>query len=324
MFKQITKSFVYRVAYLVGYHTQLLAKIKKNKFVPILSLHRVSPEKNLFWPPLHPYILDELLSFLKKHFEIVTFHELIDAVYKKPKLILSFDDGYYDFIEYAMPILKKHNIKANQNIIPSQLLGENPLWNILFYDFLNAAPLSLIKEIRFLDFDANKLVEKKVSKTVIGLAVSRALKKIATQERNCILKNLHETIFSKLISYPQTRMIRLHEIKDVITEHEIGVHSFSHDSMENESIEYFIEDFHKCKNFFKEHNFPKMDIYAFPNGSYRDEHISYLQKNGIQHILLVNDQYAKHSSPYERLNIAAYDRVEAIFQALGIKSTCPK
>ncbi len=317
--KTILKSIVYRAYYLGRYHNILYSRIKKNDFIPILSLHKISPERNSFWQPLHPSIFEKLIIHLKKQFEIVTLHELEQVVCKKPKLVLSFDDGYYDFIEYAMPILKKHQIKANLNIIPSQLMGEKALWNIAIYDFLNAAPVLLLKEIKFLNFDAKKLVRSHLNKTQFGLLISKTLKNLPSSERDPVIKHLEENFFSKLSNYPKTRMIRLNEIDSVISEHEIGVHSYSHNSMEFETMEYFIDDFKKCQEFFIKNHFPLLDIYAFPNGSYRPEHISYLKKNNIDYILLVDNEYAS-CSPYSRLNIAAYSQYEALFQALGIKS----
>lgn len=322
--KPLIKSCVYHFAYLIKHQSRLLNRIKYDGYIPILSLHRVSDDNNAFWPPLHPTLFDELLGFLRRYFEIVTFNEIDQIHSDKPKLILSFDDGYYDFIEYAMPILQKHRLKANQNIIPSQLLGEKPLWNIAFYDFLNAAPESLIKEIRFAGFDAKHLCHGRINKTRVGLEVSRVLKQLTFHDREIILNQLEQELFVKLENYPKTRMIRLHEMSDVISEHEVGVHSYSHNNMKHETMDYFIEDFIRCKEFFATHAFPNMDIYAFPNGSYRNEQVEYLQQNGIKHILLVGDDYATTQSPYNRFNIAASNKYEAFFQALGIKSKLNK
>lgn len=316
--KSSLKFFIYKTLYACKIQSLLLKKIQQQHFLPILSLHHVSPVSNPFWPSLHPVIFDQLLGYLNKHFSIVLFHELEHPT-PKPKLILSFDDGYYDFIEYAMPILKKHGLRANQNIIPSQVLAEKPLWNIALYDFLNAAPASLIQKIHFPGFDAKQ--HQTLDKTQLGLKLSRALKNRPHTEREVIFNALEQNIFSQVKDYPRTRMINFQEIHQILAEqHEIGAHSYSHHSMEFESMEDFIQDFEQCRQFFKKQGLPELNTYAFPNGSYRSEQIDYLKANNIKYILLVEDHYAQRfNATYYRFNIAATTYEEAVFQALGIK-----
>lgn len=314
------KSCFYRLAYFAQLQRFFLTYIRHREYMPILSLHSISPLPNPFWPPLKPKIFHDLLSYLKKNFLITTFHEYEHIDSHKPKLILSFDDGYYDFIEYAMPLLKKHHVRVNHNIIPSQLNGEKPLWNIALYDFLKAAPISLIKEISIAGIDVRHIDNHLSSKIKLGLQISRVLKSLNIHEREKITTLLERHFFSRIDDYPKTRMIRLHEMNDIITEHEVGAHSYSHNSMGNESMPYFEDDFDRCRNFFAKHQFPTLDIYAFPNGCGNQAQVEYLRKNNVKYILLVQDQYAKNHSPYYRFNIGAFNRYEAIFQSLGIKA----
>ena len=83
----------------------------------ILNLHRVAPDDGSDYRPLAPSLFDELLSFVKREFAVVTIRELGERS-SKPKLVLSFDDGYADFATNSVPILEKHGLRCNQNIIP--------------------------------------------------------------------------------------------------------------------------------------------------------------------------------------------------------------
>jgi peptidoglycan/xylan/chitin deacetylase (PgdA/CDA1 family) len=74
--------------------------------VLVLNFHRVSPEPNPFWPPMTPEAFADLAGYLASRCRVLTFGELADAqTDRRPTIILSFDDGYRDFVEYAMPIL---------------------------------------------------------------------------------------------------------------------------------------------------------------------------------------------------------------------------
>src|SRR3954449_2945290 len=86
--------------------------------VLILNLHRVSPDWNPYWPPLHPDLFDQLLAFLRPHCRFVNFAALRDEANGRdstPLAVLSFDDGYSDFLEYAVPIMESHGVSANLN-----------------------------------------------------------------------------------------------------------------------------------------------------------------------------------------------------------------
>jgi peptidoglycan/xylan/chitin deacetylase (PgdA/CDA1 family) len=54
---------------------------------------------------------------------------------EKP-LLLTFDDGHWDFATNVLPILKKHQVKATQYVIPgftggSDFMTENQVWNVV-------------------------------------------------------------------------------------------------------------------------------------------------------------------------------------------------
>ena len=117
-------------------------KIDKNERLTILNLHRVGKSDGSTYKPLDEDIFIYLIEFLKSNYLITSFSELNSDFNNKkikkgkPKLILSFDDGYKDFLEVVHPILLKNGIRANQNIIPSSVdLGRPPL-NVLLQDYI--------------------------------------------------------------------------------------------------------------------------------------------------------------------------------------------
>ncbi|RYY98232.1 MAG: hypothetical protein EOO11_08680 [Chitinophagaceae bacterium] len=132
--------------------TAYLRRDKKDKLT-IISLHRITTESDPFFEPIRPAAFDELLGYLKRHYTIVGFGDVpaLKAGMKKPPLILSFDDGYYDFVEYAMPILEKHGVRANHNIVNACAAGTALIWterlNHLFnHCRLNGLDLSFEEE----------------------------------------------------------------------------------------------------------------------------------------------------------------------------------
>jgi peptidoglycan/xylan/chitin deacetylase (PgdA/CDA1 family) len=90
-------------------------------WIAVLTYHRVAAAQ---WGSLFddgvidtsPTELDEQLAFLKKHFDVITLDDLIafrrgGRLPKNPALV-TFDDGYRDNHDIALPILKRHGVKA--------------------------------------------------------------------------------------------------------------------------------------------------------------------------------------------------------------------
>lgn len=122
-------------------------KLVKNNIVTVLNLHRVSPDTGSAYKAICPLFFDQLIGYLAKEFHICLFGNFKQIKTNKPKLILSFDDGYKDFIDYAVPILEKHNVRVNQNIIPYCIETGLPPVNVLLQDFIGKAPNELLKKI---------------------------------------------------------------------------------------------------------------------------------------------------------------------------------
>lgn len=302
-----------------GIHKLLISRnLSKNK-VSILNFHQISPYENHFWPPLKPDVFDKLLAFLKQHFDIRLFSELSIPAKDKPIAIISFDDGYYDFVEFALPILEKHDIRVNMNIIPSCVKSGVPIWNVLLYDFLQTASIGLVNEIKLPRFGENLFGDSPSAKLSYGLKVSNFLKNRAKAERAELWLEI-ERVMAKH-EFKKTKMMSLEDVLDISKKHEVGVHSFSHESMGYEDDEFFQADLSKCFEYFDKKLSLPMDIYAFPNGSYRPEQIDLLLQKGIKRILLVDEDFASvNENVFRRFTMYGPSYIEAKFQALGMNA----
>ena len=311
--KKLLKKIYFDINYFIK-SSSMLSQIKDNNYLTILNLHRVSPNNNLFYPSLEPKLFEELIRYLLKHFNIITFNQIEEFKNsKKPNIILSFDDGFYDFLEYAVPIMQKYNVRANQNVIPECIISGKPVWDVRLGDILNQLSYEEVNSIEFAGFDM-KLNSN--NKSQYGLALTSFLKNHKSSEREELF-----TIFDDLIRQRDiklTKMMSKDEIKEISNIHEIGAHSFSHESMAIEGDEFFKEDFQKCKEFFDNELQISLDIYAFPSGSYTQSQVDYLETVGVKHILLVNENYSNYSSnKYDRFTFYGDFANEIKLRALG-------
>lgn len=77
---------------------------------------------------------DEHLVYLKKRFDVVPLTELVENLErreetpKRPKLAITFDDGWHDNHDHAWAILKKHNLTATIFLISDYIGKKQVLW----------------------------------------------------------------------------------------------------------------------------------------------------------------------------------------------------
>ena len=284
--------------------------------VSILNLHRVSPEPDPYWPPLHPELFLELVQWLASNFHVTTLEQLKTVKTDRPVAVLSFDDGYSDFIEYAVPILNKFGLSANMNIIPECAESGRPMWNVRLYDFLKSAPFDEIRRIDIPGFSKQLESDSLNAKLQFGLAVRKFLKNRSMKERKIVWRPVEEAI--ERHDFASTRMMTTDEIRQLADSFEIGAHSYSHESMGFETDEFFLDDLSRCEAYFSGKLGISLSIYAFPNGSYRTSQIELLRSHGIKHILLVDEQDgSRNSDVLTRRTMYGDSAAEVKFRALG-------
>ena len=118
-----SKSIFSHILLSTGITKKKISKLSQNNFL-VLMYHRVIPESHLT-----EYLEDGMyvtaktfelhLNYLKDNFNVIPVSEINNHINnncsradRRPICVLTFDDGWYDFYEYAFPLLKKYNMPA--------------------------------------------------------------------------------------------------------------------------------------------------------------------------------------------------------------------
>lgn len=315
-FRRLAKVAVVRGATLSPILSWRMKGIRETGNVTILNLHRVSEDTGSTYSPLPPSLFRELLRFVVQNYQPTTFTELrrVATIAKKPLLVLSFDDGYRDFIDVAIPIAEEFGVLLNQNVIPGCIESALPPLNVLAQDFVGQAPRSMLRELEVPGFDMRI---DRTHRSEFGIALSRFLKNRPKSEQseffNCLVPQ-----FYRLDSFRPAEMMTLKQVREIAGRHEIGVHSFEHASMSHESLDYFVDDFERCRTYFHTNFNRSIEIYAFPNGEYTNAQVDYLKKQGVPNILLVGEKFSHHDDDvWHRITLHASSAAEVRFRATG-------
>jgi len=114
--------------------------IREKICLPIIMYHKISIDKKGTYMVNQWQLESDLIAFKKAGYTTVFPSEIIAYVKQGKKLpskplLLTFDDGHYNNLCYALPLLKKYNAKALMNIIGqfsnnSSLAGDsNPAYS---------------------------------------------------------------------------------------------------------------------------------------------------------------------------------------------------
>jgi len=309
------KGWIYGVLQSEACGSIKIRSIKARGALPILNLHRIASRDSASYAPLDPDIFENLLVWLKRNFTLLRFAELSTiAPSAKPPIVLSFDDGYKDFIEYAVPILEKHAVRVNHNIVPAVVESGRPPMNVTIQDFIASAPASLLREVPLPGLPEGADPDNREK---CCLLASASFKNKPIAEQKAIFARL-DAQFSRFDGFRETPVMTLQELKQISGVHELGAHSFEHASMAAETDAYLREDVQKCRSYFVDKLGFAPNIYAFPNGSVRPGQAEHVHDEGFDHVLLVGENYSRRAAwLHHRFTIHGQTPEEARARALG-------
>lgn len=285
----------------------------------ILNLHRIGSGQQSTYKGLDPDLFIELLDFLSGHYELMDFAALTEGVPKnrrKPPAILSFDDGYADFVETAAPILQARNIRANLNVIPECIESGVPPFNVAIQDYVGSASDEEVDQL-LTSIGLQRISSRTLSRDQLGIRLSRQLKNMPMEQQVVLRGKINPEVLREIEAKAEP-MMRLEDLLVIAEHHEIGVHSYSHATMAHESDDVFERDLEMCITWYQDLFHATPVTYAFPNGSAKPNQIESVLHRGIAHALLVGDNYSSTESRiHERFNFHAESRSEMRFRASG-------
>lgn len=285
----------------------------------VLNFHEISPRRNPYRTPMTPEAFSELMEYLASKCHVCTFEELYQrSPWGSPKVVISFDDGFYDFVNYAMPILHRHRLRANQNVIAHSVATGEPPWIIRIGDALNAAGPKAVRALRVPGCDIKLEEDDDLAMGAYGRRLGAYLKSLVPAERRLICADI-EHLLGEIGPGGFTRMMSAADVREAAAIHELGAHSYSHEVLSQLNDEEFAADVDRCDALFASLGL-RMTIFAFPFGCFRAGQVEALQARGIEHVLLVGERPARiGDGVYTRITMYGDSAAERRLRALGLR-----
>ena len=287
----------------------------------ILLFHRVSPVRDKMWDPMDPSLFEEILAHVHQRFNTISLNELLfdpPAKSSKPLAAITFDDGYKDFMEYAIPLLKKFSMPASMFIISDCAEKNIPTWTyIVDHIFENTKKLQLA-DFNFPSLSAGfqqtkwSTTEERIN---YGKKFKQNLKWIPSVTRNAIIEYLLASFDD--VESPSGMMMSWDDIKQIhAAGYDIGSHSVSHPTLatlENDTeLTYELE--HSAEQIKTKTGINPL-IFSYPGGSYDNRVKEFTKKSGYRAGLAVDRQLYNA----EKTDLFAVPRIELYSESI-IKS----
>jgi peptidoglycan/xylan/chitin deacetylase (PgdA/CDA1 family) len=198
----------------------------------ILLFHRVNPVRDVLWDPMAPELFEKIMQFVSKKFEVLSLNELCleKPITKKPPLAITFDDGFRDYIDYALPVLKKYNFHSTIYVVTDCVDQNIPTWTyVMDYLFYHTKKLSLPQFDYGEDGAAFAVYnwQNKDEQIAYCRKFKQSLKKVSNTKRNAIMRSFIAGFDD--VSVPKDLMLTWDELRSFKNEQiGIGSHSVSH------------------------------------------------------------------------------------------------
>lgn len=310
---------MFKITYALGLPFWL--RIRKKEMITILSFHRIGGDSNYFFDPLPAEFFDRILAYCAKKYSVIPFSDIKKET-PKPKMIISFDDGYQDFYTTALPVLRKYSMVCNHNIVNRCAELNEVIWTEKLNEIFNHLKSNHIVNDELVNcytkgFNGNWYT--------YYIEFLQALLTMEAEKKNNILSDL----MTKYDVTVQREMMNWNTLKEISAEGitEIGCHTFSHESLEAPDIQEKLD--HEIGDSIKdleEKLKTKIRVLAFPNGKYTERALEIAKQNNIEFILQHSNRFTTVSShlskPFvlDRINMIHENYYEAVHRIEGFHS----
>ncbi len=282
-----------------------------NQYVNVLLYHRIaSSQRDPYHITVTPEHFEEQIRWLSKHYPILSFEEDWSGV-SEPSIVISFDDGYADNYQNALPILKRYGAPA-VFFISTGLLGtpEAFWWDRLFLVINKQPGIQLLKEHSRL-------------KAMLPYDRQRELARLEnSRERDEFVEKSSGALQGS--DFDGLRSLKKEELQAMAGEPlvSIGAHTVSHPALPSLLPELQREEIMGSKAFLEELTGKRIVSFSYPYGDFDNRTVELVRQAGFMKSATVAGGLAGTGDPCRIPRNVVRDMELADFQKFTRRCFC--
>lgn len=291
--------------------------------VRILMYHRVeylNDDYNM--QAVTPANFEKHMRYLRDHYEILRLDVPIESWFKnqsKDAVIVTFDDGYYDFLQNAVPIMEKYDIPATVFVSTGNIDSQYENWTdsilrAVFSDAKQRDSYTFETEYYRGKFPTGNWEEKyKFYKMIRELFIVSSATRRKQYEQQLL-----EWAGLTMEGRRSRKIMTTKELLEISARKEIsiGAHTVTHCSLKHQEVSEQQYEIRESKRILEEITGQEVKLFAYPFGTqnhYSDVTIRLLQEAGFEKaVVAFPDVISENTNIYElnRFMVKNYDETD--------------
>ncbi|MFN3860965.1 MAG: polysaccharide deacetylase family protein [Roseateles sp.] len=238
----------------------------------VLIFHRVLPQPDPLFPhEVHAARFDELLGWIKSWFNVLPLDQAIqrlaDGSLPARAAALSFDDGYADNHDVALPLLQRHGLPCSF-FVATGFLDGGRMWNDTLIEALRRCSLEVL-DLRGLvdgrgqDLGRHALGDTAARRALLGPLIER-VKYLAPEPRLACVNAIAQRAEVQppddlMMSSEQVRALRRAGMQ-------IGAHTVNHPILATLDEQQAADEIGRSRDTLQGLLGEKVGLFAYPNG----------------------------------------------------------
>jgi peptidoglycan/xylan/chitin deacetylase (PgdA/CDA1 family)/CelD/BcsL family acetyltransferase involved in cellulose biosynthesis len=245
---------------------------RKEACARILYYHRVNDEHDPFFPAHSTSVFDAQMRYIARHYKVVGLGELLahlEGESTEPVIAITFDDGYKDNYQNALPILQRYGLPAVIFITTGSIDSREPIW----FEQLAHALRRTSREFIDLEIDLPRRFRTRTDAERLESngRIFAMLRTLPEDERRRwmaeILRKLAVPVdqerHDKMLTWDQVRLMKQYGI-------DFGSHTVSHPFLSKLTREQATREVVESKRRIEEELQCPVRYFAYPNGREED------------------------------------------------------